>query len=135
MIWQWVVAAAVVAAVSWLAWRMLRRPDAYVYLPPGMAVSQFRYQDLPMKECAWCGCKLNLNRHHILPWAASPELKDEPTNLVVLCRDDHFRVAHGGNWKRFNANLAKTIESRKWVSSNDYYKETHGGNDRTEVRR
>ena len=88
-----------------------------------------------MKECAYCGSKVNLNRHHVIPWAAAPEKKDDPGNLSVLCRPCHQAVAHGNNWKRFNSNLLETLKTPVWVTSNEYYKEMHGGKDRTEVRK
>ena len=109
--------------------------EAYILVPEGMAMANFRYQDLPMRECAWCGRTVDLNRHHITPWAASPELKDEITNLVVLCRACHMSVAHGNNWKQFNANLVETLKTPVWKNSNEFYRETHGGKDRTEVRK
>ena len=135
MIWPWIAGAAVLAAIVLAVWRIRRNQDAYIYVPEGFPVAQFRYQDLPMKECAWCHHTVNLNRHHIEPWAANPEKKDDVNNLVVLCRPCHCSVAHGNNWKRYNANLMETLKTQKWVDSNHRYRETHGGKDRTEVRK
>ena len=129
------VLAAIAVLGSIAVWILRRRNDAYVYLPKGMAVANFRYQDIPMKECAYCHHKVNLNRHHIKSWASAPELKDDPNNIVVLCRPCHQSVAHGNNWKRFNSNLMETLKTPVWVDSNEQYRQTHGGKDRTEVRK
>lgn len=109
--------------------------EAYVFAPSDTVTANWRYTQLPMAECAWCGSKVSLQRHHVIPWSAMPELEHEPTNLVVLCAADHLRVAHGGNWKRFNANLLETLKTPVWKSSNDYYEQAHGGRVRTEVRK
>lgn len=124
-----VIAACVLVCVS------SRDDGAVVYAPSGTAFASWRYTQMPMVECAWCGSKVSLQRHHVVPWSAMPELENEPTNIVVLCQPDHFRVAHGGNWKRFNSNLMATLSTPVWKTSNDYYKEQHGGEDRTEKRR
>lgn len=134
----WLVAAGAVlaaAVVGYVLWRVFRKPDAYIYVPEGTPTAQWRYQQLKMVKCEWCGKEVSLQRHHIIPWSAAPELEHEPQNLVVLCKDDHLHVAHGGNYKRFNANLRATLDSKKWVVSNEYYKETHDGKDRTEIRK
>lgn len=135
---MWLIIGAaltLVGLISVVAYFLLRKPDAYIYVPEGVALAEWQYKQLPMKECAWCGKKVSLQRHHIIPWSAAPELENEPQNLVVLCKDDHLHVAHGGNYKRFNANLRETLKTARWVTSNEYYKETHGGKDRTEVRK
>ena len=126
---------AAVAAIGYILWRVFRRPDAYIYVPEGIPQSMWRYQQFKLTECKYCGSALHGNRHHVLPWAAQPELKDDPNNIVCLCRKCHEIVAHGGNWKRFNANLWETLKTPVWKDSNEYYRETHGGKDRTEVRK
>lgn len=54
-------------------------------------------------QCEWCrttGNILNqLNVHHFTPQHIAPELKDEPTNLVTLCRQCHYVLGHKRNWK------------------------------------
>jgi hypothetical protein len=65
----------------------------------------WRYSDLPMERCAWCGRTVDLNRHHIIPHSFSPELVNTPTNLVVLCRDCHFVLGHRCDWKTYNPDL------------------------------
>lgn len=131
------IVAILIALACALSYRCFTLYDneAYIYVPEGTVIAEWQYRQFPMKECAWCGSKLSLERHHVLPWSASPELENEPTNIVVLCKPDHLRVAHGGNYKRFNANLLETLKTARWVNSNEYYRETHGGNERTEVRK
>jgi hypothetical protein len=63
------------------------------------------YKQTPMVTCVWCGRTSHLNRHHILPQSFYPELVNTPTNIVVLCRDCHFVLAHRCNWKTYNPDL------------------------------
>lgn len=134
-----ILIAVVVLVGMLVAWLLTRTPDAYIYVPEGMATAQFRYQDIPMKECAWCGRKVDLARHHCIAWAAAPELKDDPDNIVVLCGGRgggcHKCIGHGHNYHRFNANIKETLKTKRWVTSDEYYRETHGGKDRTEIRK
>lgn len=74
-----------------------------------LIVTSFRYQDLPMEECAWCHRASHLNRHHLIPKSYAPELKNVKTNLVVLCRDCHFVLAHRCNWKTYNPDLSEIL--------------------------
>ena len=67
------------------------------------------YQSIPMVECAWCHHATNLNRHHVVPQAAAPELRDVATNIVVLCRDCHFVIGHRCNWKRYNPDVLEIV--------------------------
>lgn len=130
-----IVPAVVVLLSNLYILHAARGKEAYVYAPDGTVVANWRYTQMPMVECSWCGSKVSLQRHHVTPWSAMPELENEPTNIVVLCQPDHFRVAHGGNWKRFNANLLETLKTPKWVNSNEFYKETHEGREREETRK
>lgn len=84
--------------------------DAYIYVPYGMR-SVPKYTDIKMFECSWCHRKKLLNRHHIIPQSANPALKDEYTNIVVLCRDCHFVLGHRCNWKRFNPDVQIIVET------------------------
>ena len=82
---------------------------AYVYGIPENA--RFSYRDLPMTECSWCHREKNLNRHHIVPQSADRSLRDEPTNIVVLCRDCHFVLGHKCNWKHFNPDVMTIVNT------------------------
>jgi hypothetical protein len=79
--------------------------DAYVLVPHGKASVMWGYQQLPMKDCAWCHRSVNLNRHHVIPQAANPALRDVPENLIVLCRDCHFVLGHRCDWKQYNPDV------------------------------
>lgn len=80
-------------------------PDAYILVPEDSVSAQWHYQQLPMHECRWCGRKVNLNRHHVIPQAANPALRDVRENLVVLCRDCHFVLGHRCNWHTYNPDV------------------------------
>ena len=96
--------------------------EAYIIVPEGMAMANFRYQDLPMKECAWCGRTVNLNRHHVYSQLAWPERRDDPSNIIVLDRDCHKVLGHKNNWKKFNPYVVEIcdkyggppVDSREW---------------------
>jgi hypothetical protein len=79
--------------------------DAYVLVREGSANAMWNYQQLPMKECSWCHRTVNLNRHHVIPQAANPTLRDVPDNLIVLCRDCHFVLGHRCDWKQYNPDV------------------------------
>lgn len=101
----------------------LRPDEVHTYVPEGTPEAEWRYQELPMYECAWCGRKgekARLNRHHVLPQSAAPELANTPTNLVVLCRDCHQSVAHHNNFKKFEKNLMEILNLSEVVVSKEY---------------
>lgn len=115
-----VLGAAITGLLWWIsAWR---NPDAYIYVPEGVAMAEWQYKQLPMHECKFCGSKVNLNRHHVVAQLAAPERKNDPDNLIVLCRHCHQVVGHKNNWKKFNPYVAEIcekyggppIDSREW---------------------
>ncbi len=59
--------------------------------------------------CAVCGTKgsfLKPNEvHHIKPFNLRPELELEENNLITLCRDHHFFIAHLMSWSSWNENV------------------------------
>ena len=127
MIWTLTAMAALAAMLAGIGlWMWLRRPDAYIYVPENMAYAQFRYQDLPMRECAFCSRGVNLNRHHVVPQLAAPEERDNPANLIVLCRSCHQVVGHKNNWKKFNPHVrdicekygGPPVDSKEWRTMN-----------------
>lgn len=106
--------ATVVGMLVWLAGyialtvlerRNGRPDDAYILVQGDRAVPLWNYQQLPMKDCAWCRRAVNLNRHHVIPQAANPALRDVRENLVVLCRDCHFVLGHRCDWKQYNPDV------------------------------
>ena len=78
---------------------------AVVLSRDGVATAQWNYQQLPMRECRWCGRTVNLNRHHVVTQSANPALRDVRENLIVLCRDCHFVLGHRCDWKRYNPDV------------------------------
>lgn len=115
-----VLGAAITGLLWWIsAWR---KPDAYIYVPNGVAMAEWQYKQLPMKTCKFCGSEVNLNRHHVISQLACPERKNDPENLIVLCRHCHQVVGHKNNWKKFNPYVAEIcekyggppVDSREW---------------------
>lgn len=57
--------------------------------------------------CSICESKKELQVHHIKPFHIFPELELVETNLIVLCRRDHFIFGHLTDWKSYNINIIK----------------------------
>lgn len=101
--------------------------EACILVPEGAAMANFRYQDLPMKECAFCKRTVNLNRHHVYSQLAWPERRDDPSNLIVLCRSCHQVIGHKNNWKKFNPYVVEIcdryggppVDSREWRAARE----------------
>lgn len=118
------IAVVLALAVTGLIWAVSiwLEPDAYIYVPEGVALAEWQYRQLPMHECKFCGSKVNLNRHHVISQLACPERRDDPNNLIVLCRSCHQVVGHKNNWKKFNPYVAEIcekyggppVDSREW---------------------
>ena len=116
-----VVLISIVAVVCWLSIRP--RYDCYVYEAPVNA--EWRYTQYPMHECSFCTSKVNLNRHHVISQLAAPELANEPTNIIVLCRSCHLVLGHKNNWKKFNPSVREIcdkyggppVDSKLWKES------------------
>ena len=53
-------------------------------------------------KCRACGRKVNLQVHHIRPFAMQPERELELSNLVTLCGRCHILLGHLDNWKSRN---------------------------------
>lgn len=45
-------------------------------------------------KCQSCGSRANLSVHHIQPISKRPDLKDELSNLIILCKNCH-QFLHG----------------------------------------
>lgn len=122
--WIWIAAGAVLATVvAYVVYLIARRKhDAYIYVPEGVALAEWQYKQLPMKECAFCTRTVRLERHHVVSQLACPERKNDPTNLIVLCRSCHQVVGHKNNFKKFNPYVAEIcekyggppVDSREW---------------------
>lgn len=103
--------------------------DAYILTKPGTVTAQWKYQQMRMSKCSWCSRTVDMNRHHIVPQAANPALRDVRENLVVLCRDCHFVLGHRCNWKQYNpdvlyicthfTNCVRSADTRKYVDGVD----------------
>lgn len=65
------------------------------------------------KVCLLCNRTVNLEVHHIKPFHLNPELELERSNLITLCRRDHFIFGHKCNWKDINPNVVVDIAKIK----------------------
>ena len=93
----------------YLVWDHYLASDAYEYIPSAERAAP-KYTDVKMFECSWCHRTKNLNRHHIIPQSANPDLKNDYSNIIILCRDCHFVLGHRCNWKHFNPDVVTIVE-------------------------
>lgn len=120
-----IVAIATLGLAVIALWLERRRKDAYIYVPPNVALTSWQYKQLPMKDCAFCKTGVNLNRHHVIPQLAAPERKNDPTNLIVLCRSCHQVIGHKNNFRKFNPYVSEIckkyggapVDSIEWKES------------------
>lgn len=62
------------------------------------------------KTRTWQGVRRGWRRnevHHLEPFHLRPHLELDPANLLTLCREQHFRVGHAGNWTAYNPTAAR----------------------------
>lgn len=64
--------------------------------------------------CAACEGKTILEVHHKKPFHLYPELELEPSNLIVLCRRDHFAFGHLFDWHAYNPNVDEDVISWRY---------------------
>ena len=66
--------------------------------------------------CNICGCKVDVEVHHIKPFHLYPELELEPSNLISLCETKKYGVnchlffGHLGNYKTENLHLLDDVK-------------------------
>ena len=53
-------------------------------------------------RCEACGSKLHLEVHHKQPFHLRPDLELVDSNLMTLCRADHFAFGHLHEWESYN---------------------------------
>lgn len=131
---SWIFSIIFLAGLSsYLVWDYYISSDAYEYVPDNTRAAP-KYTDVKMFECSWCHRTKNLNRHHIIPQSANPALKDDYSNIIVLCRDCHFVLGHRCNWKKFNPDVVFICEhfTNTYVSA-DYLKNNSDVIDRSLV--
>lgn len=85
--------------------------DKYKASIRGTLWRKVRNLHLKIEEyCQCCGRHKELEVHHIIPWHLSHELRVDPSNLITLCRDCHFRFGHHSNWSDHNATIREDCE-------------------------
>ena len=59
--------------------------------------------------CAVCGKKGTLLKanevHHCVPFHVKPSLELLESNLITLCRQDHYTFGHLNSWSSFNVSV------------------------------
>jgi 5-methylcytosine-specific restriction endonuclease McrA len=68
--------------------------------------------------CEVCGSKIQLEVHHIVPFARDPSKELDPTNLITLCENSndgvicHLLFGHLGNYQYVNPSVVE--DARVW---------------------
>jgi len=68
--------------------------------------------------CEVCGSTIQLEVHHIVPFARDPEKELDPDNLITLCENSndgvicHLLFGHLGNYQYLNPNVVE--DARVW---------------------
>ncbi len=69
--------------------------------------------------CDICGCKVDVEVHHIKPFHLYPELELEPSNLISLCETKKYGVnchlffGHLGNYQVENPHVLEDVKRCK----------------------
>lgn len=76
-------------------------------------------------ECRVCGTKRDLQVHHVRPYHLFPALELVRSNLMTLCRRDHFFVGHLADWKAWNPDVR--ADAVAWAGKLRHRLTTRGG--------
>ena len=118
ILWLSIIFGFIGLVLALVCYRLNNSEDFYFY----GQMPRTSYKSIPMVECAWCHTQKKLNRHHVVPQSANPKLRDEYTNIVVLCRACHEVLGHRRNWKRFNPDVLEIVTTyTNCVWSKDYF--------------
>lgn len=66
--------------------------------------------------CQWCGGKIDLDVHHILPFSKYSCLELSWSNLITLCNFNRCHFLHGHNgksWSDYNVEIEIECNNRK----------------------
>ncbi len=100
--------------MNWLFDFFSPRTFGAIRSPQWNGVEQAHLKEEPL--CQVCGSKgglLNpLNVHHCQPFHLHPELELQDSNLITLCRKDHFLFGHLNNWASYNIGVRN--DSTSW---------------------
>ena len=60
--------------------------------------------------CYNCKCFTNLQVHHIIPIKYDKSKMYDEINMITLCKQCHFDVAHSGDYKQYNLIFAAIVQ-------------------------
>jgi 5-methylcytosine-specific restriction endonuclease McrA len=61
--------------------------------------------------CVLCSSSSNLHCHHIVSVMDNPHLLLEPTNLVILCKECHYKAHNNGKYTTINLELSIVLQA------------------------
>lgn len=70
--------------------RKPKKKNFRAHAPPGQATRRKEIIEIRGYKCQWCGCKKNIDMHHIKPYTFSQSHADE--NLLLLCKRCHAKA-------------------------------------------
>lgn len=115
----WAVTLFVICVVAWALFGDVGSPRMQSRGSGWQRVRAAHLEKHP--ACEACGSIEALNVHHIQTVMERPDLELEPSNLLTLCREHHFRIGHDPdgidgplrpNWSRVNPRARQ--DAAKW---------------------
>ena len=61
-------------------------------------------------KCELCDDNKKLEGHHIYPRHLFPDLALKASNVIILCRDCHFRFGHFRNFHDYNPTINNLVQ-------------------------
>lgn len=76
------------------------------------AMDNFRNME-ENKHCQFCGDQKRIEIHHVVPVSVDDTLADVEDNFIALCKQCHFVVGHGRNYKSSIINVKELCDRRR----------------------
>ncbi len=96
-----------------LIYDLVKGKPAHLRSPKWREIEKAHLEKEP--ACQWCGAKVKLQVHHIVPFHVHPGLELEDFNLITLCEEGgylncHLFHGHNGDFKDFNKDIREQCE-------------------------
>jgi hypothetical protein len=108
----------------WLDWWQFK--PIHDYSGNGRHIGWYDARKRHLKKenrCCWCGGRICLEVHTILPWNIFPSEQLNEKNLITLCeapdKNCHFNYGHSRKWMGYVGNIRELCEKRKIFLKNE----------------
>lgn len=77
--------------------------------------------------CKYCKCMGgHMHAHHKIPYWVKKEAFFDPNNLITVCTECHFKMAHKGNWHQFDVSIIEDYLLEKYLLCRERLNELAG---------